>query len=98
MSKPHDPDEPTDVALTPPALDGQIVPRPGPSTDPYAVFLASCAPSSKGTMRARLVAAAAVLAPGTLVERYPWHTIDYVAVTHVLDRMAAAGPSPRRGI
>jgi integrase/recombinase XerD len=97
MTKPRDPDEPTEIVLTPPpptALDGQLVPRPGPSRDPFAAFLASCAPSSKGTMRARLAAAAAVLAPGTAAERYPWQTIDYVAVTHVLDRMAAANASP----
>jgi hypothetical protein len=58
------------------------------------VFLAKCSPASKGTMRARLAAAAAILKPGSTPETYPWDTLDHVAVSHVLDRMAAAKASP----
>lgn len=81
------PRPPAQLQAPPEVLDGQLVPRSGPSAAPFDAFMAACSPSSKATMRAALQAAVNILAPGSTAETYPWAALDHVAVAHVLDKL-----------
>jgi integrase/recombinase XerD len=83
------PSRPAQLAPPPNVLDGQLVPHAGPSADPLDAFLAACDERSRGTMRARLDAAARFLSPGSTAERYPWVSLDHVAVQHVVTNLPA---------
>jgi integrase/recombinase XerD len=87
---------PPDAALVAPpeVLNGELVPNTGPSAEPFAVFMSSCSAGSRATMRARLQAAAGILAPGSTAERYPWPILDHVAVSHVLHQLEASKAAP----
>ncbi len=73
----------------------QLGPRePGDPPTPLAVFLASCSPGSRATMRSRLNAAARILVRGATAETFPWEALDHLAVVGVLATLAEQKAAP----
>jgi integrase len=61
--------------------------------NPFGVFLSTCSPRSRPTMRARLAAAARILRPSGRAETFAWERLDHRAVMLVLATLGEARAS-----